>query len=198
VNWEEVSGWAQVATAVAQVGTFVVVGGSVIAALVQLRHMRSGNQLQALLSLERDFRGPQLQAALTYVQEHLPQRLEDPAYRRDLDQLGFIDPEVHPEMVACNWLNEMGTLVKRNLVSEGTFMDLFGRLIVHCWKHLSPAIAIMRRKRGQAQYHDFEYLAVRAAAWLQRNPQGTAPRPFARAEVADPWLAIDTAPGAER
>jgi hypothetical protein len=198
VNWEEISGWAQVATAVAQVGTFVVVGGSVIAALVQLRHMRGGNQLQALLSLERDFRGPQLQAALTYVQEHLPQRLEDPAYRRDLDQLGFIDPEVHPEMVACNWLNEMGTLVKRNLVSEGTFMDLFGRLIVHCWKHLSPAIAIMRRKRGQAQYHDFEYLAVRAAAWLQRNPQGTAPRPFARAEVADPWLAIDTAPGAER
>ena len=198
MNWEAISGWAQVATAVAQVGTFVVIGGSVIAALVQLRHMRGGNQLQALLSLERDFRGPQLQSALTYVQEHLPQRLEDPAYRRDLDQLGFIDPEVHPEMVACNWLNEMGTLVKRNLVSEDTFMDLFGRLIVHCWKHLSPAIAIMRRKRGQAQYHDFEYLAVRAAAWLQRNPQGTAPRPFARAEVADPWLAIDTAPGAER
>jgi hypothetical protein len=160
--------------------------------------MRGGNQLQALLSLERDFRGPELQAALTYVQEHLPHRLEDPAYRRDLDQLGFIDPEVHPEMVACNWLNEMGTLVKRNLVSEDTFMDLFGRLIVHCWKHLSPAIAIMRRKRGQAQYHDFEYLAVRAAAWLQRNPQGTAPRPFARVEVADPWLAIDTVPGTER
>lgn len=198
MNWEAISGWAQVATAVAQIGTFAVVGGSVIAALVQLRHMRGGNQLQALLSLERDFRGPELQGALTYVQEHLPQRLEDPAYRRDLDRLGFIDPDVHPEMVACNWLNEMGTLVKRNLVSEDTFMDLFGRLIVHCWKHLSPAIAIMRRKRGQAQYHDFEYLAVRAAAWLQRNPQGTAPRPFARAEVADPWLAIDTAPDTER
>jgi hypothetical protein len=198
VNWEAISGWAQVATAVAQIGTFAVVGGSVIAALVQLRHMRGGNQLQALLSLERDFRGAELQGALTYVQEHLPQRLEDPAYRRDLDRLGFIDPDVHPEMVACNWLNEMGTLVKRNLVSEDTFMDLFGRLIVHCWKHLSPAIAIMRRKRGQAQYHDFEYLAVRAAAWLQRNPQGTAPRPFARAEVADPWLAIDTAPATER
>jgi hypothetical protein len=198
VNWETISVWAQVATAVGQLGTFVVVGGSVIAALVQLRHMRGGNQLQALLSLERDFRGPELQAALTYVQEHLPQRLEDPAYRRDLDQLGFIDPGMHPEMVACNWLNEMGTLVKRNLVSEDTFMDLFGRLIVHCWKHLSPAIAIMRRKRGQAQYHDFEYLAVRAEAWLQRNPQGTSPRPFARAEVPDPWLALDTAPGAER
>ena len=197
VNAETINAWASVASALGQVGTFVVVGGSVIAALIQLRHMRGGNQLQALLSLEHDFRGPEMQAALSYVQEHLPHRLEDPAYRRDLDQLGFIDPKVHPEMVACNWLNEMGTLVKRDLVSEDTFMDLFGRLIVHCWKHLSPAIAIMRRKRGQAQYHDFEYLAVLAAAWLKQNPEGTAPRPFARAEIADPWLAADTALAAE-
>jgi hypothetical protein len=194
VNADWLGAWAQVASAIAQVGTFVVIGGSVIAALVQLRHMRGGNQLQALLSLEHDFRGSEMQAALTYVQEHLPERLQDPAYRRELDQLGFIDPEVHPEMVACNWLNEMGTLVKRDLVSEDTFMDLFGRLIVHCWKHLSPAIAIMRRKRGQAQYHDFEYLAVRAAAWLQRNPQGTAPRAFARAPLPDPWREVDEAP----
>lgn len=198
VTSDEIAAWASVASAAGQIGTFAVVGGSVLAALIQLRHMRGGNQLQALLSLEHDFRGPEMQAALTYVQEHLPQRLEDPAYRRDLDQLGFIDPEVHPEMVACNWLNEMGTLVKRDLVSEDTFMDLFGRLIVHCWKHLSPAVAIMRRKRGQAQYHDFEYLAVRAAAWLQRNPQGTAPRPFARAPLSDPWLEADTALAAEQ
>ena len=65
-------------------------------------------------------------------------------------------------MIACNWLNEMGTLVKRGLVSEDTFMDLFARLIVHCWKQYRPPLPIMRRKRGQAQYHDFEYLATRA------------------------------------
>ncbi len=198
VNAVAMGTWAEILSAWAQVGTLVVIAGSVIAALVQLRHLRAGNQLQALLSLEQDFRGPAMQAALTYVQEQLPVRLEDPEYRRDLDDLGFIDPKVHPEMTACNWLNEMGTLVKRGLVSEDTFMDLFGRLIVHCWKHLSPAIAIMRRKRGQAQYHDFEYLAMRAAVWIQRNPQGTSLRGFARAPIADPWLVVDAAGAAER
>ncbi len=187
------SAWAEVVAAVAQLGTLLVIGGSVIAALVQLRHVQGGNQLQALLSLERDFRMPELQAALTYVQEDLSKRLEDPAYRRELEQLGFVDPVAHPEMIACNWLNEMGTLVKRSLVSEDTFMDLFGRLIVHCWRRVAPAIAIMRRKRGQAQYHDFEYLAVRAMAWLERNPHGTSPKAFAREPLPDPWLAADNA-----
>jgi hypothetical protein len=176
VNWQELS-------AIAETGTLLVICASVIAALVQLRHMRGGNQLQALLSLERDFRAPELQAALTYVQEKLPQRLTEPEYRRELERIGFIDPATHPEMIACNWLNEMGTLVKRGYVSEDTFMDLFARLIAHCWKQIAPAVAIMRRSRGEAQYHDFEYLAMRAATWLQRHPHGT----FPRAPLPDRW-----------
>jgi hypothetical protein len=181
----------EMVSALAETGTLVVICASVVAALIQLRHIRAGNQLQALLSLERDFRAPELQAALRYVQEQLPLRLADPVYRRELETIGFIDPASHPEMVACNWLNEMGTLVKRELVSEDTFMDLFARLIAHCWKHLAPAIAIMRRKRGQAQYHDFEYLANRAVLWLERNPEGMSPRPFARLPIPDVWLEED-------
>lgn len=178
-------------SALAEAGTFIVICASVVAALVQLRHIRTGNQLQALLSLEHDFRGPELQAALRYVQEQLPQRLADPAYRRQLETIGFIDPATHPEMIACNWLNEMGTLVKRGLVSEDTFMDLFARLIVHCWKQIAPAVAIMRRTRGQAQYHDFEYLASRATEWLEKNPQGMSPRTFRRLTMPDRWLDED-------
>ena len=176
--------------ALAQVGTLIVILGSVAAALVQLRHIRAGNQLQALLALERDFRAPPLQAALSYIQEQLPQRLEDPQYRRELETIGFVDPALHPEMIACNWLNEMGTLVKRGYVSEDTFMDLFARLIVHCWRQVSPAIAIMRRKRGEGQYHDFEFLAIRASAWLRRNPAGTL-RSIARTPLPDRWHDVD-------
>jgi hypothetical protein len=172
---------AAILSAFAETGTLIVILASVLAALIQLRHIRAGNQLQALLSLERDFRAPELQSALGYVQERLPLRLDDPGYRRELEAIGFIDPVAHPEMIACNWLNEMGTLVKRGLVSEATFMDLFARLIV----------PIMRRTRGQAQYHDFEYLAMRAAAWLERNPHGTSPRAFPRGPLADRWLEID-------
>ncbi|HEY6325975.1 MAG TPA: hypothetical protein VIW73_05595 [Candidatus Cybelea sp.] len=178
-------------SALAESGTLVVICASVIAALIQLRHIRAGNQLQALLSLERDFRTGPMQSALRYIQEELPKRLEDPAYRRELETIGFIDPAMHPEMVACNWLNEMGTLVKRGLVSEDTFMDLFARLIAHCWRQIAPAVAIMRRTRGRAQYHDFEYLAQRAGAWLQRNPEGMSPRDFVRVPIPDRWSEQD-------
>jgi hypothetical protein len=178
-------------SALAETGTLVVILASVVAALVQLRHIRAGNQLQGLLSLERDFREPEVQAALSYVQSQLGQRLEDPLYRRQLAAIGFIDPALHPEMIACNWLNEMGTLVKRGLVSEDTFMDLFARLIVHSWGQLAPAIAIMRRTRGPLQYHDFEFLAARASAWLKKNPQGMSPHSFSRNPIPDRWLEID-------
>jgi hypothetical protein len=178
-------------SALAETGTLVVICASVIAALIQLRHIRAGNQLQALISLEHDFRAPELQAALTYVQAQLAEQLEDPAYRGQLEAIGFVDPALHPEMIACNWLNEMGTLVKRGLVSEDTFMDLFARLIVHCWRQVSPAVAIMRRSRGSAQYHDFEYLAARAAAWLKRNPQGMSPHAFTRTPLPDRWAEMD-------
>jgi hypothetical protein len=155
--------------------------------------MRAGNQLEALLSLERDFREPEVQAALRYIQERLPERMEDPQYRGQLAAIGFIDTGVHPELIVCNWFNEIGALLKHRLVTEDTFMDLFARLIVFCWKRLSPVVAVMRRSRGNYQYHDFEYLALRAAAWLKRNPHGIFPNAATREHLHDPWLQIDTA-----
>ncbi|HEY8314187.1 MAG TPA: hypothetical protein VIG51_08405 [Candidatus Baltobacteraceae bacterium] len=172
----------------ATVGTFVVIAASAIAALIQLRHMSAGNQLDAILSLERDFRGEAIQNALRYVQTELPEKLKSPAYRRELEIRGFIDSRVHVELDACNWFNTMGGLLKNGLVSERTFMDLFGRLIVYYWLALSPVIALMRRERGSVQYHDFEYLAVRAKLWLARNPDGRFPANTPREQLPDPFI----------
>lgn len=182
---------AELVTAWAAVGTILVIGASAVAALIQLRHMRAGNQLDALLSLERDFRAPELQASLRYMQERLAQRMEDPQYRADLAAIGFIDTGVHPELIVCNWFNEIGALLKHRLVTEDTFMDLFARLIVFCWKNLSPVVAVMRRARGDYQYHDFEYLAVRARKWLERNPKGIFPGRLPRTSLPDPWAEMD-------
>lgn len=184
MNAELVAAWAAV-------GTAVVIGASALAALVQLRHMRAGNQLEALLSIQRDFRGPDLQSALRYTQGELLRRLEEPAYRRELETLGFVDSTAHPELIVCNWLNEIGVLLKHQLVSEEAFLDLFARLIVHCWAHLATVVAIMRRTRGDAQYNDFEYLAMRAAQWLDRHPHGTFPRSVTREQLPDRWRDAD-------
>ncbi len=182
-------------SAVAAVGTFIVIAASAVAALVQLRHMRAGNQLEALLMLERDFQRSELQSALRHVQERLPARLEEAGYRRELERPGFIDSASHPELLVCNWFNEIGTLLKHRLVAEAPFMDLFARLIVHCWARVASAVAIMRRTRGEAQYHDFEYLAIQAARWVDRHPRGTFPRGLTRESLPDRWLDADRRSG---
>lgn len=179
--------WAAWAT----VGTMFVIAASAIAALVQLRHMHASNQLEALLSVERDFRSPEVQAALRYVQDELPERLQGAGYRRELAEIGFVDIDVHPELILCNWFNEMGALLKHHLVTQDAFMDLFARLIIYYWKSLGPVVAIMRRKRGDYQYHDFEYLAIRAQQWLALHPTGLFPSSVSRQHPADPWREAD-------
>jgi hypothetical protein len=181
---DTIAAWTGVITA-------LVIGASAIAALVQLRHMRTSNQLEALISMERDFRSADVQTALIYVQDVLPERLEDPAYRAGLEKLGYVDVRAHPELALCNWFNEMGALLKHGLVLETVFMDIFARMISYYWDRLAGVIAIMRRSRGDFQYHDFEFLAMRAKRWLKRHPSGIFPRSEGRLTVIDPWLGTD-------
>ena len=175
-------------TAIGTIGTFFVIGASAIAAIRQLRHMRAANQLQAILALEEHFRDTDLQAALTYAQEELPRMLDRPEYRDELIRRGYIDARRHPELLLCNWFNKMGLLVKHRIVSEEIFMDLFARLIVYYWDALVPAVVLMRRNRGEGEYHDFEFLAMRGRQWLERNRGGKFPKGLVRSPLPDPWL----------
>ena len=176
---------------IALVGTFLVIGASAVAAVVQLRHMRAATELQAVLSVERDFRAGELQEALRYVQSDLPFRMRDPAYRAELEAIGFADARTHLEVNVLNWFNELGTLLKNKIVSADAFMDMFARLVVHYWDLLAPVVAVMRRKRGASQYHNFEYLAVCARAWMSDHPAGLFPGRMQRTALADPWSEVD-------
>ena len=169
------------------VATLLIISGSAIVAVVHMSHVRRSNELEAVLALQQDFKSPELQAALHYVQSRLPERLQDASYRDELAALGFVSVERHPELIACNWFAQMGTFLKHGLITESTLMDLYARLIRYYWRALSPVIAIMRRRRGQGQYSDFEFLAMRAEAWLKRNDRGVLPGSGIRGELADPW-----------
>ncbi|HLW36996.1 MAG TPA: hypothetical protein VKR99_01070 [Candidatus Eremiobacteraceae bacterium] len=177
----------------AAMGTFFVITATAIAAVVELRQMQARNQLHAILALERDFREPALQESLRYVQSYLDQKMRDPQYRAELASLGFIDAREHLEMNVCNWFNQMGTLVKNQIVSADAFLDQFGRLVDQYWKILVPVIAILRRQRGDEQYQNFEYLASLSRAWHQKHPRGVFPKNAGRMPVADIWLAEDKA-----
>jgi hypothetical protein len=175
----------------AAVGTFIVIGATAVAAVIQLRHMRASNQLGALLSLQRDFHSEDLQESFRFVQGELVYKLRDPAFRAELERIGFIDARTHLEINVLNWFNELGTLLKNGLVEESAFLDLFSRLAVQYWEILAPAIAILRRRRGSAQYHSFEFLAIRARKWLSDHPQGSFPKGMSRIPLLDEWLDED-------
>jgi hypothetical protein len=180
--------------AISLLGTFIVIGASAVAAVIQLRHMRAATELQAVLSVEKEFRSAEVQEALRYVQSDLPFKMRDAAYRAELEAIGFADARTHLELNALNWFNELGTLLKNKIVAADPFMDMFGRLVVHFWEILAPVVAVMRRKRGDSQYHNFEYLAVCARKWITEHPAGLFPGRVRRAALADPWREDDASP----
>jgi hypothetical protein len=177
----------------ATIGTFFVIMATAIAALYQLRHSVAKNQLQAFMSILQDFRGAELQEALRYVQGYLDQKMHDPDYRDELARIGFIDSRAHPEMTVLNWFNEMGTLIKNQIVDPDVFFDHFARLINQYWKLLAPVVAILRRRRGPQQYQNFEYLAVLAQRWMKTHPHGVFPKNVPHLEPQDVWLEADSA-----
>jgi hypothetical protein len=182
----------ELVNAIASLGTVVLLGATALAGIIQLRHLRAGNELGALLSIERDFRSPALQDALCDVQSRLAARIEDPEYRAQLSAAGYVDPGRHPEMLLCNWFNRTGALVRRGFVKEELFLDSFGRLVSYYWQLLGPVVALLRRSRGRGQYASFEYLAFRAAARQAVLEGRSYPRSAPRLPLADPWLDEDT------
>ena len=183
-------------SAIGSVGALFVLGAAAFAAIVQLRHMRTNNQLQAILSLGRDFHEERMQDAFAFVQTELHAAMTDPAYRAELAKRGFVDSRRHPEMEVCNWFDQAGMLVKGGFVDEYVFFEAYAKLVDYCWTTLSPVIAVLRRERGPTQYESFEYLAVRARLWRTGHPGGTYPRGTPRAPLEDTWLAQDE-PAAE-
>jgi hypothetical protein len=175
----------------AQVASLIVVLAAAVAAIVQLRHLRASNELEALLTLTEQLRDPEMQKAFRYVQTELDRHLEDVSYRGELAHLGYIAADAHPEVEVCNWFNEVGALVKNRLVDEGTFLDLFARLVTYYWSRLEVVVAIMRRERGAGQYENFEYLAYLALAWKTRHPSGAYPRNVPRLPSEDRWATVD-------
>jgi hypothetical protein len=177
----------------ANLGTFLLLLASVIAAAVSLHHAASFNQISAVISMERDLRSADMQEAFRFVQTELPNKLYNEDFRAELDAIGFIDSRAHLEIQALNWFNAVGTLLKNNLVDENAWMDLFSRLTVSYWNRLEPVVAIMRRRRGDWQFANFEYMAQRAHLWLEKHPAGTFPNHTSRAKIIDKWLAEDQA-----
>ena len=162
------------------VGTFVVITATAIAAIMQLRHMRSSNQIAALNELRETMESEHYQAAIQFVATELPKLLADPRQSERLDQYP-LEHDLQAISTVSNFFENVGTLVKHEIIDTDIALDMWGLVITVNWDRLAPFIARRRRHLGsRAPWENFEYLTVLARAHLELYPDGLYPKGVAR------------------
>jgi hypothetical protein len=177
-------------------GTFLVIAGTAIAAIVQLRHARSSNQIEALAELREARDTSEMHAALRFVSWELGAKLKDVVFRYQV---------AHPEAMTAenqaawtdvrrvgNFYENMGALVKNGLADKNLVLDIFWSQILGNWNRLAQVAAIRRRATGdKSVWENFEYLTVLSQDWDAAHPGGTYPPGVRRIDVKDEWLEAD-------
>jgi hypothetical protein len=178
-------------SAIAQIGTFIVIAATAVAALVQLSHLRAANQVTAFGDFIREYEGPELREAFHFVRTELKQRLEDPIFRQQLRD-GKIDRVSHPEIVVANFFDLWGGYYRQGVIDRRMFMRHNGAIVVSFWERLAPVFGLLApTDPSNTAFQQFEYLTVMARAWAAEHPAGDYPKGVARIQLADPWLEAD-------
>jgi hypothetical protein len=172
----------------AAVGTFVVITASAIAALAQLRHLRTGNQLSGLISVFGMLQDPSVRELVNFVRHDLAERMKDKDFRASLLDIP-IDRGKHPELYLCDMYNHIGSFVRSGLIDERTYLQTDWYNVTLYWGLLAEVVAIGRTGRPHI-FENFEYLASRAQAWVEQHPEGDYPRAERRLLPADDDSAI--------
>jgi hypothetical protein len=179
-------------TAVASVGTFLVIAATAIAAIVQLGHLRAANQVAAMQLFATTYEGAELRTAFHFVREELKQHLDDPGFRREL-RSGDLDRAKHPEIQICNFFDQWGMYYRSGTIDRRAFMQVNAGVVAAFWDLLEPAIALLADPvEGNLSFQQFEYLTLQARRWLERHPAGDYPPGEERIPMADRWRDSNT------
>lgn len=173
---------AQWVSAVASLATFVVIGASAVAALLQLRHMRGGNQIAALLECRERLESQEFREAQRFVIHELPKRLEDPNERRKISEpRSQADNEYRAIHTVANLFESLGAFVKHRIIDGNVTCDIWGNVVRRNWAVLAPVIAYQRQiGAGPRIWENFEFLAMLATRYKLRHAAGTYPRRMLR------------------
>lgn len=182
---------AEYLAAFASIGTFVVIAVTAIAAVVQLRHIRSANQLTGALHITERFRSEEIQGATRFIYDQLPARLRDPAYRAELMFPGSPDRRAHPELFVADLFEQAGSYIKHGMLDAPQFLDFAGSYARNMWQQLREVVALRRAATNDAaQYENFEYMAALADDYSGAHGGGTYPRGARRLMPEEEWRSL--------
>jgi len=159
--------------------TLLVITATAVAALIQLRHLRAQNTLNAELAILKDWNDRQFRQWRLYIAGEMQTKIKDPAFLAEYDA-PEVDRSRHPELYACDWLEQIGSYLKYGLLDADVLLDVTSTSINRLWNQLAPAIERMRVTRGDSLYENFEYWAAKGRLWAKAHPGGAYPRNMPR------------------
>lgn len=170
--------WPEWITAIGTIGTFVVIAASAIAALIQLRHMRSSNQIVALTECRETLESPDFREAQRFVSYELPKRLADPQERLRIAQpQSQFEGEYRAIDTVANFFESMGMFVKNRIIDPQLALSMWCYVVLRNWEALLPVITYVRNDLGEPSiWEHFEYLASISSEYLKQNSGGSYPR----------------------
>jgi hypothetical protein len=155
---------------VASLATTLIVAATAIAALVQLRHLRAGNQIEGQLAMVNLFQGAEFENAMQRARRDIPRLLTDDNFRRFVARARTEYPADTPAEFVEVWtaasfvgshLENIGNMVRNGLTDRRIFLEQWTPLVTSAWTLLEP-LTILRREasRSDTPWEDFEYLTV--------------------------------------
>ena len=155
-------------TAYASSASLLVIALTAYAALRQMRHLRSGNQVAALLPLIEKYEDPGVADSLQYViSGQLAADLRDPATRAGIVTIPMDGPAARGRS-ALNFYEMIGALVVGGVVDFELVARYF-RLPSDVWMRAEDFLALARRSRGDEVYENLEAMVALEARWQRRR-----------------------------
>jgi hypothetical protein len=165
------------------VGTFIVIAATAIAAIVQLRHLRSSNQISAISGVQEAMESAEFAAARRFIQNDLPRLMKEPRFAERLANR-VMDDELASLNHLSNLFENLGVFCKYGIIDKDVACDLFSGPALSSWNAMAPFIAIRRRVLdAPALLENFEYLAMLCEDFEARHPDGAYPRGARRMPV---------------
>ncbi|MDQ6779833.1 MAG: hypothetical protein M3Z37_01590 [Candidatus Eremiobacteraeota bacterium] len=179
-------------TAIGSIGTLVVIAATVITAVIQLRHMRGGNQIAALTEMRETIESDRFVNARERIRE-ISSNIGDLQFRQRLMR-DVLEPE-HAAVIGYvgNVFETLGCFVKYGIIEKTIACDLWGGVAVQTWQRMLPIVAMRRRLFGPAIWENFEYFVVLGTNFWHRNQDGAFPKAVGRLEIPDDFLEADRA-----
>jgi len=166
----------------ASIGTFLVIATTAIAALIQLRHLRSNNQIAAVTDLQHTFQSESFVHKRNDLVTSVPKLIADPAGRARLAAKIFPE-ELGGMRDVGNFVEVLGAFVKLRIVDRRIICDPWDGIIFTTWKELEPVIMIRREVSWPGTWTNFEYLAVICEESVIKQPGGKYPRGMRRMKI---------------